>query len=283
MATYTHDTAPTRHVEAANGVSYGYRRFGVEQGTPVLFFQHFIGNLDDFDPAVTDGLASDREVILYNYAGVGSSTGQTAETIEQTARDAAAFIEALGLTSVDLLAHSMGGLAAQQLAFDRPDLVRKIILVGTQPRGGDGLDDLPEETIALFSKKYERQEEMWLPILFAPSETSQAAGRAFLKRIMTRKDRDTPVKPEVAAAQSAALTAYAAQKDPGYAHLKNLEKPVLVVNGNNDTIVPTKYSYIIQQHAPNATLILYPDSNHAAHFQYHKEFVAHARLFLDAA
>jgi len=281
MAVHTHDTAPTEFIET-NGIRFAYRRFGAEGGVPVVFTQHFMGNLDDHDSALTDAFAVDREVVLFNNAGVASSTGTTPDTIEQTARDAAAFIDALGLPTVDVLGHSMGGLVAQQLAFDRPELVRRLVLVGTAPRGGVGVGELPPETRALFFKQYEHQEEMWLPILFSPSEASQAAGRAYLARMMARQDRDAAVSMETVQAQAEAIAAYGAQKDETYAHLKGLHQPTLVVNGNNDTIIPTINSYLLQQHAPNAQLILYPDANHGAHHQYPGLFVAHTRLFLDA-
>ncbi|HEX3610560.1 MAG TPA: alpha/beta hydrolase [Sporichthyaceae bacterium] len=281
MAVHRHDTAPTEFI-GANGIRFAYRRFGAEDGVPMLFTQHFMGNLDDHDSALTDAFAADREVVLFNNAGVASSTGTTPDTIEQTARDTAAFIDALGLHTVDVLGHSMGGLVAQQLAFDRPELVRRLVLVGTAPRGGVGVGELPPETRALFFKQYEHQEEMWLPILFSPSEASQAAGRAYLARMMARQDRDAAVSMETVQAQAEAIAAYGAQKDETYAHLKGLHQPTLVVNGNDDKIIPTINSYLLQQHAPNAQLILYPDANHGAHHQYPGLFVHHTKLFLDA-
>jgi pimeloyl-ACP methyl ester carboxylesterase len=272
--------APTQYAEGG-GIRFAYRRFGVPGRPPLLFFQHFMGTLDDHDPAVSDGFAGDREVILFNNAGVASSTGTVPDTIEATARDAITFIDALGLTTIDLVGHSMGGFVAQEVALARPDLVRRLILVGTGPRGGEGVGSLPPWVAELFTRKYERQEDMWLPILFAPTETSQAAGRAYVERITARADRDTPVSDQSIAAQRAAIAAYGAAKDPSYAHLKGLELPVLVVNGSNDIVVPTINSYILQQFLPSAELILYPDANHGAHFQYPERFVRHARIFLD--
>ncbi|MCW2865070.1 MAG: alpha/beta hydrolase fold protein [Actinoallomurus sp.] len=175
----------------------------------------------------------------------------------------------------------MGGLVAQQVALDRPGLVRRLVLVGTGPRGGQGIGNLPPETAALFTKTYDKQEEMWLPILFAPSATSQAAGRAFLDRIMARPDRDADVSAQSVQAQGAAIAAYGTQNDDIYAYLKDIKQPVLVVNGNDDIIIPTINSYVLQQHLPDAQLILHPDSNHGAHFQYPDLFVAYTKQFLD--
>ena len=280
MTQFTHDTAPARHVEVG-GVRFAYRRFGIPQRTPLVFFQHFMGNLDDFDPALSDRFATDREVILFNNAGVASSTGLVPDTIEAMARDAASFIDALGLQAVDVVAHSMGGLVAQEVALARPELVRRLVLAGTGPRGGEGIGASPAWVAELFTRKYGRQEDMWLPILFAPTEASQAAGRAFVERIVARADRDAPVSDQSIAAQRAALAAYGAAKDPSYAHLKGLRLPVLVVNGTDDIVIPTINSYILQQFLPSAELILYPDANHGSHFQYPELFVRHARIFLD--
>jgi pimeloyl-ACP methyl ester carboxylesterase len=280
MTQYTHDTAPTRFVEAG-GIRFAYRRFGTPERTPIVFFQHFMGNLDDHDPALSDGFATDREVILFNNTGVASTSGVVPGTVEQMATDAALFLEALGLATVDLVGHSMGGLVAQQLAIQRPGPVRRLVLVGTGPRGGERIGELPPETAALFGMQYPRQEDMWLPILFAPTDTSQKLGRDYVDRIVARKDRDEPFSEQSVLAQRAAIGLYGAAKDPAYRVLKSITAPVLVVNGTDDAIIPTINSYILQQFLPNAQLVIYPDANHGAHFQYPDLFLKHTRLFLD--
>jgi len=238
MTEFTQDTAPAQYAEG-DGIRFAYRRLGVPERPALVFFQHFMGTLDDHDPALSDAFAIDREVIFFNNAGVASSNGTVPDTIEAMARDAISFTDAVGLNTIDVVGHSMGGLVAQEVALARPELVRRLVLVGTGPRGGEGIGALPAWVAELFTRKYERQEDMWLPILFAPTPTSQAAGRAYVERILARADRDAPVSDQSIAAQRAALAAYGAAKDPGYAHLKGLRLPVLVVNGTGDIVVPT--------------------------------------------
>jgi pimeloyl-ACP methyl ester carboxylesterase len=280
VAQFTHNTAPTQFVEAGS-VRFAYRRFGEPGRPPLVFFNHFMGTLDDHDPALTDAFAADREVVLFNNTGVASSSGLVPESIEAMASDALSFIEALGLRETDLLGHSMGGLVIQEMALARPDLVRRLVLVGTGPRGGVDIGNLPAWVAELFTKKYERQEDMWVPILFGTSAAAQAAGRAYVERIVARQDRDAPFSDQSVLAQSAAIGAYGAAKDPSFAHLRGITQPALVVNGNNDIVIPTINSYILQQFLPDAELVLYPDSNHGAHFQYPELFVRRTSEFLD--
>jgi pimeloyl-ACP methyl ester carboxylesterase len=277
----THDTAPTRFAEV-DGARFAYRRFGNPFGTPIVLLQHFMGNLDNYDPAITDALALGREVILTDNAGVGRSTGKAPDTVAEMARDAASLVDALGLECVDLLGFSMGGYVAQQLAVDRSDLVRRLILVGTGPRGGDGMGRLAPDVEPLFGKAYDPQDLMWLPIFFSPSESSQAAGRRFLARVRARtEDRDVPVSDATVNAHLAAAREWGTAARGSFDYLREIPHPTLVVNGNNDIVVATVNSYILQQNLPNAELILFPDSNHGSHFQHTEPFIEHASSFLD--
>ena len=280
MTTPTHQTAPTHYVEA-NGIRFAYRRFGHPDGVPLVMNIHFTGTMDHWDPAVTDGLAQGREVILFNNAGISSSSGAVPESIEEMAANAGAFIDALGLAQVDVLGFSMGGLIAQQLALTKPQRVRKLILVGTGPRSGEWMVSLTPEAQEILGASYAHPDDLWLRIHFAPSDASQAAGRAFLKRFRLRADdRDPEVDDKVAPAQIAALAKWGAPRDNPYDYLHAIAQPTLVVNGDHDVIIYSINSWILQQHIPDAQLIIYPDANHGSLYQYPERFVRHVAQFL---
>jgi pimeloyl-ACP methyl ester carboxylesterase len=281
---YTALTAPTLFVET-NGIRFAYRRWGKRGRIPLVFNQHFTGNLDNWDPAVLDGLAKDREVVIFNNAGVASSTGEVPSTFAGMAKNAEAFIDVLGLKQIDLLGFSIGGMVAQQIVVDRPELVRKLILIGTAPRNhdaGNGQGHITPETAAIFGAAYNPPENLWLKVFFTDSEASQAAGRAFLKRYLSRtENRDAPIDEKVAPAQIAAVGDWGSRPGERFAYLKNIHQPTLVVSGNHDVIVYTVNSLHLVQNLPNARLILYPDSNHGSWYQNHEEFVFEANRFLN--
>jgi pimeloyl-ACP methyl ester carboxylesterase len=279
---HTHQTVPTQFVEA-NGIRFAYRRFGKSGGVPLVFNQHFTGTMDHWDPAVTDGFAKDREVILFNNAGVSSSSGQVPTSIEGMAGNAVAFIGALGLSKVDVLGFSIGGFVAQEITGQAPGLVRKLVLVGTGPRGGEGMASLTPEAQQIFGASYHEPDHLWLAVHFTSSEASQAAGRDFLKRFRLRKaNRDPDANQQVAPAQLEALGKWGIQFKGSYDYLNSIRQPALVVNGGNDVIVYSVNSFILQQHLPNAELILYPDANHGSQYQYPELFVRHVSMFLSA-
>jgi len=263
---------------------YAYRRFGGGTGIPLLCLQHFTGTLDNWDPAVTDPLALAREVILFENAGLGRSTGEVPESVPGMAAHALAFVDALGITQVDLLGYSLGGMVAQQIALDRPSLVRNMLLVGTAPEGGEDVMHMEKPELKKITDDPNLQGfQVLVKLFFALSKSSQAAGEAFAARLAERKsDREPLSGPNVAKAQITAFRAWEHFSGERFAKLAKIIQPCLVVNGVFDNMIPVRNSYMLSEHLPNAMLLTYPDSGHGSLFQFHKSFVRQASLFLDS-
>jgi pimeloyl-ACP methyl ester carboxylesterase len=279
----TSETAPTQFQDISD-VRLAFRRFGKEGAPPVVCLQHFAGNMNNFDPIHTNRLAQDRPVVLVDYRGVGRSGGQTPDSMSGLARDIIAFIRTLGAQQVDVFGFSIGGMVAQQVALDAPHLVRRLILVGTGPAGGEGIGQFTPEVVEIVSRPGGTEvERSALETFFSPTETSQAAGKAWLARIAERKsDREPPASAQVATAQLAALAKWGKVSGDRYASLKKLPHRTLVWNGRNDAMVPTVNSFILQQRLPDARLMLFPDSGHGSHFQFPEGFAEVAAGFLAA-
>jgi pimeloyl-ACP methyl ester carboxylesterase len=278
--TDTHATTPTRFVEI-KGDRFAYRRWGntATDQPPLFFIQHFRGGMDHWDPLMTDGLAAGREVILFNGRGVASSTGKPRTRIEHMADDAAAVIRALGLEKVDVLGFSLGGFQAQDLTRRHPELVRKLMLLGTGPRGGNpdsdpGVLEAAPRPVPILDD--------FLFLFFGRSEAAIQAGRDFWERRHQRVDQDPPSSPEVMQAQVEANIYYLPKLDPKdpFAHLREIKQPTFILNGVNDVMIPTINSWHMSQNIPNAQLFIYPDAGHAAQFQYPNRFLNHAIQFL---
>jgi pimeloyl-ACP methyl ester carboxylesterase len=272
----THVTAPTTFVDAAGG-RLAYRRLGIEGTMPIVLLQHFRGNMDNWDPAVVDGLAAERLVILFDNRGIGRSTGPTPDNIADMAGDAIAFIEVLDLPRVDVLGFSLGGMIAQQMLFERPDLIRRAILAGTGAPGADGMFS-PE--IVMAAAKIPSDAESLMFLFFSPTQRSQAAGRRYLQRMLTRKEREPATTKQTIDAHLAAIRAWGEMNGPAFARLKAVEQPILVVNGTHDIMIPAFNAFALSQQLPNVQLILYPDSGHGSLFQYPEWFVHDVSRFL---
>ncbi len=271
--TDSHQTAQTHFIDA-NGVSLAYRRIGPPLGMPLVMLQRFRGNMDDWDPLVVDGLAYEHPVVLFDGRGIGRSGGTTPDDVGAMADDAAAFIDALGERHVDLLGFSLGGMVAQQMLIERPDLVRTTVLVGTGPRGSTGVFS-PDVVNAASTIPADAQS--LLSLFFEPSESSQSAGHRHLERLMVRADREPPAGENTVRAHVDAIHAWT-QKAAAADGLASVRQPVLVVSGSHDIMIPTANSYNLSQQLPNAELIVYPDSGHGSLFQYPERFtrdVAH--------
>lgn len=276
-------TAPTQFIKTSLE-TYTYRRFGRGTAPPLVCLQHFTGTLDNWDPAVTDALATGREVILFESAGLGRSTGEVPTTIPGMTEHFFAFADALRLTQVDLLGFSLGGMVAQQAALERPSLVRKMLLVGTTPEGGEDIMHLEKpELHRVLGDPNLKGLQVLVKLFFAPSESSQAAGQAFVARLAARKEDREPISgPKVAQAQVAAFRAWERVDGERFTKLRKITQPCLVVNGVFDNMIPVRNSYFLAEHLPKAMLLTYPDAGHGSLFQYHKSFVTQASQFLDA-
>ena len=281
--TGSNTTAPTQFLQV-NGHSYAYRRFGNGSGLPLLCLQHFTGTLDNWDPALTDPLASGREVILFDNAGIGRSTGDVPETIAGMTEHSMAFLDGLGIKTCDVLGFSLGGVIAQQMAQDRPSILRRMILVGTAPRGGEDIMHLEKPSLAQhLQNPQNRGLNVLQKIFFAPTTASQAAGEAFIARLMQRKeDREPPSGPNVASAQLAAFREWERYTGERFADLKGIRHPTLVVQGFKDEMIPVRNSYWLAENLPNAVLLAYPDAGHGSLFQYAESFTKHAAAFLSS-
>jgi pimeloyl-ACP methyl ester carboxylesterase len=273
----THETARTQFVQVGD-VRFAYRRFGRPGGLPLLFLNYWAANMEDWDPKVTNGFAAERDVILVDNAGVGGSTGETPSTVAAMTKDCVEFCRALDLRNIDVVGFSLGGMIAQQLAFESPAMVRRMILMGTGPRGGEGMtftelspDELADPVALLMNA------------FFTPSKASKAAGQAYIERLKLRAaDRDTRVSKNTAGAQLEAIREWGTiPSTDRYAMLARIHQRTLIVHGSKDIVVIPINAFLLAQHLPDAQLVMYPDASHGAQSQHAEVFLEHARLFLN--
>ena len=275
---------PNKLARAANGIDYAYRDTGPRTtgGVPLVLLQHFRGNLDNWDPALIDALASARRVITFDNTGVGGSTGTTPDTVEQMAHDAIAFIAAMDLGQVDLLGFSIGSFIAQQIALTRPAIVRRLVLASAAPQGAAGMHGWAPEVIGAVGEP-ETSPQQYLEVFFSPSSSSRQAGQEVLGRINARtQDRDAVTTWATREAQYDAVCTWGIPDHALLQRVSCLEMPVFVANGDSDPMILPHYSYLLAGLIPQARVKIYPDSAHGFLFQHHAEFAADVEAFLSA-
>lgn len=274
---YTYATVPTKFVET-NGIKFAYRSYGKAGDIPVVYFNHLTANLDNCDPRIMDAIASHRQIISFDYRGIGSTTGIQGESIADMAKDGIAFIHALGYDQVDIVAFSMGGFITQEILFAEPQLVRKVILAGSGPKGGAGIPAVVSRTYGDIFKGLLSFRDPKFYLFFNQDKTGKAAAREFLSRLKERKEnRDEKVKFYTLKKQLKAIKEWGNDKPMD---LSVFALPVFIANGDNDRMVPTPLSIDMAKRFPNAELKIYPNSGHGGIFQYHTEFIPQAIEFL---
>ena len=271
------NTSPTKGV-VVDGTRFAYREFGPSTGVPVVFLHHFTAVLDDWDPRVIDGIASERRVITFDNRGVGGTQGRTPTTVSAMADDAIAVIRALGVEQVDLMGFSLGGFIAQAIVTKQPAMVRRIILAGTGPAGGDGVGKLSRRLLGDTMRGLLTLTDPKPYLFFTRTANGKAAATAYMDRLAERdQDRVKRTSPRGVAAQFLAIHRWGAQAPMD---LGSIEHPVLVANGEDDRMLPTRASFDLADRLPNASLRIYPDAGHGGVFQCHEKFVPQALKFL---
>jgi pimeloyl-ACP methyl ester carboxylesterase len=283
----SHSSTPASFKDAANravavdGADFAYRQLGPSTGVPVIFLTHLAAVLDNWDPRVVDGIAAQHRVITFDNRGVGASSGSTPTTIQEMATDAVTFIRALGFDQVDLFGFSMGGMIAQVIAQEEPQLVRKMILAGTGPAGGEGIDKVTRISYLDTARGLLTRQDPKQFLFFTRTANGRRAGKGFLQRLKERTEgRDKAISLRAFRAQLKAIRRWGLQEP---ADLSTIPHPVLVANGESDRMVPSRNTIALAERLPNSELIpLYPDAGHGGIFQYHEQFVRKALEFLTA-
>ncbi len=286
MSTPTDETVVTSYTQApartitTGGTTYAYRELGAKGGIPVVFFVHLAATLDNWDPRIVDAIAANRHVITFDQRGVGASTGTVPATIEEAADHAYEFIAALGFEKIDIFSFSMGGFIAQDLIVKHPDLVRRLVLTGTGPRGGKGIDMVVGTTYRDILRAALTRSDPKEFLFFNRNATGKPAAKEFLKRLQERTaDRDQPIGIKAFRTQLKAIRKFGRSAP---SDLSRFTQPTLIANGDNDRMVPSGLSEDLHRRIKGSELIIYPDSGHGGVFQFHEKFAPVAADFLAA-
>lgn len=276
-STIAYRDVQTRSI-SAGGVNFTYRELGPKGGTPVVFFVHLAGNMDNWDPRIIDVIARDHHVVTFDNRGIGSSSGQTPDNMEAMADDADSFVRAMGFQKIDIFGFSLGGMVAQAFVLKHPELVRKLVLTGTGPAGGKGIDQVARVTYYDILRGLLTGADPKEFLFFNRNATGKSAARAFVNRLKERSvNRETPVSVKVLRTQLAALKKWGRQAP---ADLSKITQPTLIANGDNDRMVPSELSADLHRRIKGSELVIYPDSGHGGIFQYHEKFAPLAAEFL---
>lgn len=277
MKNTSYITSPTQKI-AVNGIDFTYRKTGDHEGIPIILLNHLTGTLDNWDPRVVDGLATQHTVITFNAQGVGSSTGSVPLTVEAMATDAVDFIKALGYDKVNILGFSLGGMVAQYLIQQSPGLVNKLILAGTGPAGGEGIENVTKVTILDMLRAFVAFSDPKVFLFFTRTSNGKKSAKEFLARLKERRqNRDAAISLVAFNRQLKAIHRYGKQKP---VDLSYITQPTLVANGDNDRMVPTSNTEDLAKRIKNSQLVIYPDAGHAGIFQYYDEFIKTVLAFL---
>jgi len=269
--------APARTV-TTGGTTYAYRELGPKGGIPVVFFVHLAATLDNWDPRIVDAIAKNRHVITFDQRGVGASTGKVPGTIEEAADHAYEFVTALGFDTIDVFSFSMGGMIAQDLIVKHPDLVRRLVLTGTGPRGGKDIDKVVGVTYWDILRATLTRSDPKEFLFFNRNAAGKLAGKAFVKRLGERTiDRDEEIGISAFRTQLRAIARYGRSAP---SDLSNFTQPTLIANGDHDRMVPSVLSEDLHRRIKDSELVIYPDSGHGGIFQHHEKFAPLAAAFL---
>jgi pimeloyl-ACP methyl ester carboxylesterase len=269
--------APARTV-SAGGVTYAYRELGPKGGIPVVFFVHLAATLDNWDPRIIDPIARGRHVIAFDNRGVGASTGQVPDSVEAMADDAYTFISALGYDKIDVFSFSLGGMIAQALVIKHPELVRRLVLTGTGPKGGKDIDKVAGTTYWDILRATLTRSDPKEFLFFNRNAAGKTAARAFVNRLKERTaDRDAKIRTKAFQTQLKAIKTWGRSAPDD---LSTITQPTLIANGDNDRMVPSVLSQDLHRRIKDSTVIIYPDSGHGGIFQYHDKFAPVAVEFL---
>jgi len=276
----TYSQAPNRFITGANGIEYAYRETG-SGAVPLVLLIHFRGNFDSWDPALIDALASNRQVVAFDNAGVGGSGGATPRTVAEMARDAIAFLDAMNIDRADILGFSLGSFVAQEIALIRPDVVRRLVLASSAPQGAAGMHGWAPDVIDAVGARQSIPDRV-LDVFYAPSSSSRQAGQQAFARMFARTtDRDKATSWESRLAQYDAVCAWGVPNHALLQRVSAIDVPTFIANGDSDPMILPHYSYLLAGLIPRARVKIYPDSAHGFLFQHHAEFAADVESFLD--